>query len=161
MHSLFIPNLGFSAIDLHDAFIDNALCQVLIRRPDTNLLYTFIASGQLGGSRKRIICFKLDHRPHDYTHRRERFFERMKLRKQCSFYTGTCLVSRPEIVAEGLDDMISSDADVCRAVLDHLGDHMEHASDSAEGRIGFLEAPDSVEVAKQFVSAVDEVNDHF
>ena len=57
--------------------------------------------------------------------------------------------------------MIGCDAYVRRAVLDHLGDHMEHAGDSAERRIGFFEAPNAVEVTKQFVGAVDEVNDHF
>ena len=47
------------------------------------------------------------------------------------------------------------------AVLNHLHDHIEDPGDRAEGWISLPEAPDSIEVTKQFVGAVDEVDDHF
>src|SRR5688572_10544125 len=84
----------------------------------------------------------------------------MKLRKECALDPGPGFISGPETVAEGLDDVISCDPDVRRPVFDHLYNCTENSGDSAVGRISFLEPPDSVEVTKEFVCAVDQVNDH-
>jgi len=56
--------------------------------------------------------------------------------------------------------VIGRDAEVRRALFHHLDDRIEHASDRAEWWVGFTEAPDAVEVAKEFVGSVNEVNDH-
>jgi hypothetical protein len=84
----------------------------------------------------------------------------MKLRKECAFDPCARFVSGPETVAEGLYDVISCDPDVRRPVFDHLYNCTENSGHSAVGRIGFLEPPDSVEVTKEFVCAVDQVNNH-
>ena len=56
--------------------------------------------------------------------------------------------------------MIGRHADVRRSVLEHLDGHAEHAGDCAEWRISFVKATQAVELAKEFVGAVDEMNDH-
>ena len=110
--------------------------------------------------RQRIVGFDLDHRPHGHAHCNQRLFEWMELRAQNPLDAFAGLVLGPEIVAERFNDVIGRDSDVRRAVFEHLCHGMEHARHRAEWRIGFLEAPDAVEVTKQFVGAVNEVNDH-
>jgi hypothetical protein len=70
------------------------------------------------------------------------------------------LVAGPEIVAERFDDVIGRHADVRRAGLEHLRDGVQHAGDGAERRIALAETADAVEVAKELVRAVDQMNDH-
>src|SRR5437660_1463686 len=84
----------------------------------------------------------------------------MELRAQSALNSRACLVSGPEIVAERFDDVIRSNTEVSRAVLDHLCDRVQHTDNGAERWIGFGEATDAVEVPKEFVGAVDEVDDH-
>ena len=69
-------------------------------------------------------------------------------------------IHRGMTVAEGFDYMIGGDTNMGGAVLDHFQDHAELAGDGPERRIGFSKTPDAVEVTKEFVGAVDEVNDH-
>src|SRR4029079_6614473 len=90
----------------------------------------------------------------------EGFLERPKLRAQHRLDAGAGFVTRPETVAGRLDDVVGGDADVCRTFGDHFRNRVQHAGDGAEGWIRFLEATDAVEMAKQFVGAVDEMNDH-
>ena len=57
--------------------------------------------------------------------------------------------------------MIGRDADVRRAVLEHLQHRLQHADDGAERAVdAFVETPQAVEMTEQLVGAVDEVNDH-
>src|SRR5262249_8911544 len=49
---------------------------------------------------------------------------------------------------------------MCGAVLNHCGDRIEHAADGAQGWIGFFETAQAVEMTKQLVRSVDEMNDH-
>jgi hypothetical protein len=57
--------------------------------------------------------------------------------------------------------VVGRDADVRRAVLDHLEQHVQHARDGAERRgLALLEAAAAVVMAEELVGAVDEVNDH-
>ena len=57
--------------------------------------------------------------------------------------------------------MIRGDADVRCALFKHLDNRSQDARDRAEGRAFRWHTPQAVIVAKQLVSAVDEVNDHF
>jgi hypothetical protein len=68
--------------------------------------------------------------------------------------------SRPEVVAERLDHVIGRDADVRRALLDHLEHRLQHADHRAERPVALGEAAQAVEVAEQLVGAVDQVDDH-
>src|SRR6266478_9396923 len=84
----------------------------------------------------------------------------MKLGEQDPFNSGARLVTRPKAVAKRFDDVIGGNAEVRRAVFNHLGDSVEHAGHSPERRISFFEAANAVKMAKEFVGAVDEMNDH-
>ncbi len=57
--------------------------------------------------------------------------------------------------------MICGDANVCCPLFKELGDCVEHPGDRAERWISFLKAPQSVEVTKEFIGAVNEVDDHY
>jgi hypothetical protein len=57
--------------------------------------------------------------------------------------------------------MIGCDAHMRCAVLDHLERALKHACDGAERAVlAFIEASQTVEVPKELVRAVDEMNDH-
>jgi hypothetical protein len=58
--------------------------------------------------------------------------------------------------------VIGGDAEVRVAVLDHLENGLQYADDGAVGAVfAFGKPTQPVEVTEEFVSAVDEVNDHF
>ena len=86
-----------------------------------------IRGGDPRGGRERVVRLELDHRPHDDAHRGQRLFERMELREQRRLDALAGLVARPEVVAERLDDVIGRDADVRRALLQHLQHRVQHA----------------------------------
>jgi len=109
---------------------------------------------------QRVVSFKLDHGPNHHAHSCQGLFERVKLCEQCALDPGARLVTRPQFVAEGFNDVIGGHTDVCRAVLDHFRRHVQHARDSAKRRIGFMKAPQTVEMPEEFVSPVDKVNNH-
>src|SRR6266513_2369089 len=111
---------------------------------------------------ERIIGFELDHRPDDNAHRRERLLEGMELREQRGLDAGAGLVVRPKSIAKRLDHVVGGDAEIGVAVLDHLENGLQHADDGAvRAVLAFVESAQAVEVTEEFVSAVDEVNDHF
>jgi hypothetical protein len=56
--------------------------------------------------------------------------------------------------------VIGSDAHVRRSFVDHLRDRCEHTRHSAKWWISFFETTDSVEVPKQLVRAIEQVNNH-
>ena len=60
----------------------HALRQVLVGRPDRDLLDLLVLRRQMRGRSERVIRFELDHGPDDNAHRRERLLERMELREQ-------------------------------------------------------------------------------
>ena len=66
---------------------------------------------------------------------RERFLQRVELREQRRLDAVAGLVAGPEVVAKRLDDVIGRDADVRRALLDHLQHRLQHA-DHARRRAG-------------------------
>ena len=70
-----------------------------------------------------------------------------------------CLVTSIELVAERLDDVVGSDTDVCRTILHHLENRIEYTDNGAEWFVlAAIEAALTVEVAKQLISAVDQMN---
>src|SRR6267378_4816228 len=84
----------------------------------------------------------------------------MKLGEQGSLNSCARFVAWPQTVAKRFDDVIGGYGDVRRIVFDHLRNHVEDAGHGAERRISFLEAANAVKVTKEFVGAVDEMNDH-
>ncbi len=159
-HALRIADLLPAAIDLHDPIVAHALGEVLVRRPDPDLVDAHVLLGEMRGGRERVVGFELDHRPHHHAHRDERFFQRMELREQRRLDAGAGLVARPQPVAKGLDDVVGGHADVRGALLDHLQHRLQHPHDRAVGAIRLGEATQAVEVPEELVRAVDEVDDH-
>ena len=150
-----------SAVNLHHPVAADALRQVLVGRPDADFLHARVFGRDPRRGGKRVVGLQLDHRPHRHAHGGERFFQRVELREQCALHALARLVAGPEIVAEGLDDVIGRHTDVSRSRLDHLQHGVQHAGHGAEGRIlALVEAAKAVEVAEQLVGAVDEMDDH-
>jgi ATP-dependent DNA ligase len=148
-------------IDLHYPVASNALRQVLIRCPDTDLFHSLIFRGDPGGGGERIVRLQLDHGPHDDAHGGKRFFERVELLQEGRLDAISGLVSGPEPVPERLDDVIGRHPDVGSPGLDRLQDGVQHAGHRAKGTVlPLIEAAQTVEVAEQLVGAVDEMNDH-
>src|SRR5215203_3659148 len=56
--------------------------------------------------------------------------------------------------------MVCRHPDVGRPFLEHSQDRAEHAVDGAKRMVGQLRAAKPVEMAKELVCAVDEVDDH-
>jgi hypothetical protein len=75
---------------------------------------------------------------------------------------GAGLVVRPKPIAKRLDHVVGGDAEVRVAVLDHLEDGLQDADNGAVRAVhAFVEPAQPVEMTEEFVSAIDEVNDHF
>ncbi len=160
-HPCCIANRFPLAVDLHDAIATHALGQVLVGRPDADLLHPLISRGDLRRRGQGVVGFQLDHGPYDHSHCRERFLERMELREQHGLDALPGLVLGPEVVAERLDDVIGGHPDVSRSGLDHLQYRMQHAADGAEALVlALAEMAPAVKLAEQLVRAVDEMNDH-
>src|SRR5580765_6868365 len=85
----------------------------------------------------------------------------MELIPQNRIDAGAGLVAAPEVVAKRFDDVVGGDANVRAAFLDHLQNAVQHAADAAELRVfATARTTRAVEVTKQLVGAVDEMDDH-
>jgi hypothetical protein len=58
-----------SAIHLHDSVRAHALREILVRRPDRDLLHPSIGRSERRGRRERVVGLELDHRPYRDSHR--------------------------------------------------------------------------------------------
>ena len=159
-HAVGVADFAALPIDLHDAAGNDALREVFVGRPDADFLDTRIRRRERRGRGESIVGFELDHRPDHDAHRRQRLLERVELRPQRGVDAGPGLVAVPQLVAERLDDVVRGHADVRRPGLDHLQNHLQHAPHCPERRIALLHPADAVEVAKELIGAVDEVDDH-
>src|SRR5262249_54165780 len=137
-YTLGVADLATPAIDLDDAVVLDALREILVGRPDADLLDARVGRGEVRRRRERVVGLELDHRPDDDAHRGEPLLERVELPEQRPLHALGGLVAGPEAVAERLDDVVGRDAHVRRAALEHLGDRMEDAGDGAERRVGAL-----------------------
>ena len=148
------------SVDLNHTIL-NALREVLVRRPDADLLHALIRNREHGSRSQRVVGLQLDHRPHRHAHRRERALERMELRPQRRLDALARLVAGPQCVAERFDHVIGRDAEVRGVLLDHLQHRVQHAGHGAERLVfSLVETPLPVEVTEQLVGSVDEVDDH-
>jgi hypothetical protein len=103
-----------------------------------------------------VVGLELDHRPDRDAHGGERVLERLKLREQVWLDALARLVIGPEVIAEGLDHVIGSDADVCGAGLDHLQHRVQHPGNGAKRLVlALVEGALPVEMAEQLVGSVD------
>ena len=160
-HRVRVEDLPGAPVDLHDAIPVHALREVLVRRPDADLLDARVGRREARRGRERVVRLELDHGPHGDSHRLERLLERMELREKGALDPRGGLVVRPEAVPEGLDDVVRRHPEVRAALLDRLEDGVQHAGHGAERRVlAAGDAPQAVEVPEQLVRAVEEVDDH-
>src|SRR5205085_3638417 len=139
---------------------DDALRQVFLRRPDTNLLNSTVLRRDASSRRERVVSLELDHGPHSHSHRNQCFLEWFKLGAQDWFNASARFVTRPHRVSERLNDVIGCNADVCGAFIEQLSHRCQHSGNCPKRWISLLESADSVKVAKELVCAVKQVNDH-
>src|SRR4029450_8133455 len=126
-NSLCIADLLTSAVNLHYPVAADALRQVLVGRPDADLLHAFIYGGDLRCGGKRVVSLKLGHGPYSHTHSVECFLERVELCEECGLDAVPCLVAGPEAVAEGFDDVVGRYTDVGGSRVDPLQGGTSHA----------------------------------
>src|SRR5262245_53638439 len=112
------------------------------------------------GGGQSIICFKLDHWPGRDAHCDECFLKRNELPIQSRLDADSCFVTRPKVISKRFDDVIRRDTDMGCPVLNHLRDHSQQPTNRAKRRISFTKASNAVEMTKEFVSTVNQVNDH-
>ena len=146
-----IANDFAPAVDLYHARASHALRQILIGRPDGDLLDLFVLRREMRGRSERIIGFELDHRPDYHAHRRECLLERMELREQRGLDAGAGLVVRPKPIAKRLDHVVGRDPEIRGAVLgfDHLENGLQHAHDRAVGTVpALVKAAQAVKVTE-------------
>src|SRR6266699_1321756 len=160
-HPCRVADLPALAIDLDDAIAADALRQIFVGGPDADLLYAVVLRGDPRRGCERVVCLELGHGPYRHAHGGEGVFERVELREQGGVDALTGLVIGPERVAKRLDDVVGGDAEMRRALLDHLQYRVEHSDHGAEGRVlALCGAAAAVELAEQLVRAVDQMNDH-
>src|SRR6185503_4678795 len=159
-HGFRATNRTTAPINLYHTLIDDALRQIFVRGPNANLLHSLVLCGEVRGSGERIVCLELNLGPHNHAHRDERFFEWSKLCLQCRFDACAGFVTRPQIVTKRFDDVVRGHTNMRRAVLEQLRHRRQHTRYGAERRISLLKAPYAVEVSKEFVCAVQQMNDH-
>ena len=160
-HALRVAYRLAATVNLHYAIVPDALRQILVGCPDADLLDALVRLGEMCGGGETVVGLELDHRPHRAAHRRQRVLERTELPMERALQSFAGLVTRPEVVAERLDDMVGGHADVSCPGLHHLQHCTEHARDRSVRRILALGEPaEAVEVAKQLVGAVEQMYDH-
>ena len=152
-------DLARPAQHLDDSIAAYTLREVLVRRPDADLLHFLVRCSGARGRGESIVGFQFDHRPDDHTHGAQRLLQRNELSPQCTLDSLASLVARPESVTKRFDDVIGRDANMGRALFDHLQDRVQHARHRAQGRwVRFFEASPAVELAIKFVRPVDQVD---
>ncbi len=150
-----------AAIELDDAGARDALPEVLVGRADDHLLDAGVVPRHGRRTGQRVVRLELDHRPDHHAERGERLLERPRLGPQVGVDALAGLVPGPQLVAEGLDNVIGRDPDMGGAVAQQLQDRTEHAPDGCHlvaGRVAMRRRAE--EVAEQLVGPVDEVHLH-
>ena len=88
----------------------------------------------------------------------------MELRAQRTLDPGADLVVRPESIAKRFDHMVGGDSDMREAgfAASRSWEHgLQYTDDGTAGTIvAFVKPAQPVEVTKEFVGAVDDVDDH-
>ena len=139
----------------------NALRQILVGRADDHALDRRIRRGLLRRGRQRIVRFPLHHRPDRHAERRA---ARPRAAETARAGPARCRrrsCSRPQPVAERLDDVIGRHRDVRGAAGDHAQHRREHASHRADlHAVRVTRRRHRIVVPEQLVRAVDQVNVH-
>jgi hypothetical protein len=155
-HAGLVAHEVASAVQLHDSRAHDTLAEIFVRRANQQLVHTVVFGCLAGSGSESVIRLIVDHGPHDYSHGFESLFENGELRKQLGSDTFAGLISRIEVVAKRLYDVVGCDPEVSGAALNHRQNGGHDTADGAD----FLTASvrgggHSIEVAEQFVGSVD------
>src|SRR5262249_38884306 len=142
VNGLLVSHLSAATVHLDYTIVHNTLGKILVRRPNTNLIDALIIGSDISGRGECVVRLELDHRPNDDTHCRQKLFERHKLGIQCALYSGTGLITWPQSIPKGFNDMVRRDTNMSGTILDHFGDHMKHTRHCAKRRVALLKPPD-------------------
>ena len=155
----FVANRARAAVHLDHARSANALGQILVGRADDHAFDVRIERRSRRCGRKRIVGLVFDHRPHCDAEIDQRILEQLELIQKIRIDAVAGFVRRPQPVAERLDDVIGSDADVRRAAVDHSEDGQEHPTDGGDfAPLAVACARHRVVMAEQLVRAIDQVH---
>ena len=158
-HAGFVHDDVGAPVQLHDAGASHALRQVLVGCADQHLLDARIRRRLHRRRGQRIVRLVFDHGPDRDPERLQHFFEQPELRQEVGVDARAGLVSRPQAVAERLDDVIGGDAHVRGAAIDHAEDRADDAAHGADlTAVLVARRGHGVEVPEQLIRAVDEVN---
>jgi len=131
------------------------LGQILVRGSNNHAIDLGVLRGEKGGRRESIVRLKFHPGPNHDAGGGKDFFKDRELRPQVGLNTFAGLVTGPEIVAIGLNDLIGCHGQMGGAFLDHA----EHRSQDPAYRsdLTSLRVPrrgERVKVTKQLVRAV-------
>src|SRR5207237_5746864 len=134
-HARGIADLAALAVDLHHPITAHALRQILVGRPDADLLHALVVRRDPGRGCERVVGLQVGHGPYRHAQGDERSFEWVELREQGGVDALSRFVIGPEIVAKRLDDVVAGYAEMRGPLLDHLQYGMQHAAHGAARRI--------------------------
>jgi hypothetical protein len=83
----------------------------------------------------------------------------LKLREQNAIDTSARFVTGPKIVPKRLNDVIGRHTNMRRSFFQHTDRRHKNTGYGPQGWVCFLKPPDAVKMAKEFVRAVNEMND--
>ena len=125
-HPIRVAQHTCAAVELHDAAVLHALCEVLVRGADEHLLHAVVRRGE------RVVGLEVNHRPHDHAQRLQGLFEGVELLEEHRVDPFASLVAVPQPVAERFDDVVSGNTQMGDALLEHRQDRPDHATDGAD-----------------------------
>ena len=158
-HPILVAHLVLPPVPLHDPPAHDTLRQVLVRSADVHAFHPGVAGRPRRPRRQPVIGLQLFHGPDLYPHRPQRVLEGVELGQKVGVDAVARLVAGPEVVAEGLDDVVRGDGHVGRAALQHAEKRGQHAAQTAHGSPGGVQGRGRAEVvAEELVGAVDEVD---
>src|SRR5204863_3438958 len=104
--------------NLDDSIAPHTLREILVRRPDADLLDALLRCRCACGRCQGVVRLELDHRPDSHAHCPEGLLQGNELAPQGRFDAFARLVAWPKPVTKRLDDVVGADADMGRALLD-------------------------------------------
>ncbi len=161
-HPILVQDDVTATVPADDAHPRDQLCQVLVRRADHDLLHAGLV---LQAERTRcqgIVGLELHHGPDHNAQRGNSSLCHGELSQQVRVDAGARLVSREEIVAEGLDDVVEGAGDMRHA---GRGDERHETPEKADGgadlpAVWALSRRRAEVVAKELIGAVDQMDLH-
>lgn len=155
----FVAKCPGASIELQYAGSADALREVLVRGANQDAVDAGVGCGKAGCGGEGVVGLVLDHGPDSNAEGFERLLEDVELCAEAGIDPLAGFVSGPEIVAEGLDDVIGGDADVGGSVADHAKNRGDDAAGGGDVlAVAVADRRESKEVAEELVGSVDKMD---